>query len=110
MNFIAFSNSYIFPLILFFIITFSTFNLLAPVEKKKVEIDSFFEQIASNEELYSQLESLNQRGDFINKLLEMSKISGYLLTSSEIEKAILDTTSKSYNNYICLPIGCWKLS
>lgn len=110
MNFTTFANSYIFPLFLFMVITGFISYLSDSSIKSGFKIEKFFETIVNDEESYSQLELLTQRDEFIDKLLELSQVKGYLLTALDIEKAISDTTSQHYDNYICLPIGCWKIS
>ena len=110
MDFTSFCNSYIFPFILFSIVAHYLINVDRADESSNKEIELFLDYLSDRQELYSQLENIESREEFIDKLFELSQITGHLVTATEIEKAIVDATVDNYQDYICLSIGCWQLS
>ena len=110
MDLTNFSNQYIFPLILFIFIAFFLLNFDRLDNNSDERVNVFLDYLSDRQDLCALLEDVGNKEEFINKLLEMSRMTGHLLTAMEIEKAVIDATLKESNNYICLPIGCWQLS
>ena len=122
MNLTLFANEIIFPCLLFAF--FSYFLVIAPEAspttlkptitnqqtKANNSLEDFFELIIDNDFLQTELDSISDRQELIDKLIVIAASHGYYLSPSDIDLAIREHTASSQDDYICLPIGCWRIS
>ena len=120
MDLTSYANQFIFPLALFLIILFSFYSE-SYLGKNNIskdnlvnnnyvsELDQFFEIVSQNDTLMSQLELIMEGEKYLERIVELGNSLGYQFTVSDIEKSIAENTANTNSNYICLPIGCWKI-
>lgn len=121
MNVTIFANQVIFPCLLFCF--FSYFLIVRPeLQIARVNVDSerildrkdslneIYELIAQDDYWLSELDSISDRQQLIDKLIAIAASKGLYLTSLDIDRSIEQHTEKSQNSYVCLPIGCWRVS
>ena len=124
MNVAIFANEVIFPILLFFV--FYYFLVIRP-ETQTLEFDiasaniqsrsystdplnDVYDTILQDDCWQSELYSIGNRQELIDKLIAIAASNGYRLTSQHIENSIQQHTLGSQTNYVCLPIGCWRVS
>ena len=122
MNVAIFANEVIFPILLFFV--FYYFLVIRP-ETQTLELDTagantqslstdtlndLYDTIVQDNRWQSELDSIGDRQELIDKLIAIAASHGYCLTSQDIESSIQQYTQGSQTNYVCLPIGCWRVS
>ena len=123
MDLTTFANQLIFPLILF--ILFLSFFHLEPrtlnysVESKDSlasnlnyvsELEKFYDTVNQDNNLIFQLEAILEKENYIEELVSLGKALGYEFTSLEIEQSIAESAANINGNYICLPVGCWRVN
>ena len=114
------SNDFIFPLFLLaffiYVIVFLPQNPVIEVEavREKPEagdrLEDFYELVAQDQSLQSELDTVSSRALLVDCLLQISKNHGYGFTASDINNSIKEYTEVSQDDYVCLPIGCWRVS
>lgn len=120
MNVTIFANEIVFPFLLFCI--FAYVLIVSPeikaesnAEGLKIKevgdnsLNGVYELIEQNNYWQSELDSIDDRQQLINKLIAIAASNGFYLTVSDIEDSIQYYTEKSQDNYVCLPIGCWRV-
>ena len=121
MNITIFANQIIFPFLLFCV--FCYFLIIRP-ERQAFELETaganipnnntntlsdIYEMIIQNSFWQAELDRIGDRQELIDKLIAIAANNGYRLTSQDVEASIQQYTRKEQNNYICLPIGCWRI-
>lgn len=120
-NFIAYINCLFLPLALFILI-FSSFYLESylsdsnsksineKVNNSLIELESFYEFISQNNHLLTQLDCILEKENYLEQIVELGNSLNYNFTASDIDRSIVKYTANSNSNYICLPLGCWRVS
>lgn len=121
MNVTVFANETIFPFLLFLV--FAYFSIVRP-EVQSIEtnaqniaasqvnnnsLDDVYELIEQNEYWQSELDSISDRQQLIDKLIAIAASNGFYFTALDIERSIEYYTDTSQDNHVCLPIGCWRV-
>ena len=75
----------------------------------KDSVDKVYELIAQDDYWLSELDSISDRQQLIDKLIAIAASNDLYFTSSDIDRSIEQYTEESQNGYICLPIGCWRV-
>lgn len=70
-------------------------------------LDKFYKLVAKNQELTQELESITDREDFTNRLVQLGAQWGYTFTPAEVEASMKENTAPGQGDYFCLPLGCW---
>ena len=120
MNVTIFANQVIFPCLLFCF--FSYFLIIRPgiqgtsantvsanIQDYQNSLDGIYEFIAQDDYWQSQLDNIGDRQELIDKLMAIAASKGFNFTASDINYSIDQHTDNSQDNYICLPIGCWRI-
>lgn len=122
MSVTIFANEVIFPGLLFCVFVY--FLIIRP-ENQSFELNTLgsstenisadplndvYEMIIDNDYLQSQLEQVSDRQELVSQLIAIAASKGYFLTSQDIESSIQEHTQGSQADYVCLPIGCWRIS
>ena len=120
MNIAIFANETIFPVLL--LCVFCYFLIIRPeTQAFKLEtagvsiptetdtLSDIYEMIIQNSFWQSELDSISDRKELIDKLIAIADNNGYCLTDRDVENSIQQHTQSSQSNYICLPIGCWRV-
>ncbi|MGL5875423.1 MAG: hypothetical protein ACRC2R_24190 [Xenococcaceae cyanobacterium] len=81
---------------------------VADYEKDKkpiltTDLDEFYEIVVCNIEHTDRLELFAEQNNFLDRIVEFASSLGYFFNASEVEKSMSE-----YENYYCLPIGCWR--
>ena len=118
-NQIEYLNQFLFSVTLFILI-FSSFYLESYLsdENKKTqdkndslsELDRFYEDINQNKHLLAQLERTIEKENYLEQIVKLGNSLNYDFTTSDICQSITKYTVDSNSNYICLPLGCWRVS
>ena len=114
------SNDFIFPLFLLalfiYIIVFfpqtPTLEVEAVRERTKEgdRLEEFYELIAQDQSLQSEIDAISNRDLLVDFLVRISNGHGYNFTALDINNSINENTEVSQDDYVCLPIGCWRVS
>lgn len=122
MNFTLFANEFIFPSLLFcfFYYAMPFSSKIDAIKTKDIKtarqtvttniLEDFYELIDDNDKLRSQLDTISDRQQLTDKLIKMAASYGYYFTALDIDRSVEEHTETSQANYICLPIGCWRIS
>ncbi len=122
MNFTVFVNEVIFPCLLFFfffsVITVAPQSLAINIGSTTVNtentttksLEEFYNLISQNNSIQAELDEICDREHLVNRLIEIGSIYGYRFTTKDINQAINEHTDITQSNYLCLPIGCWRIS
>lgn len=118
-NLITYINHLFFPISLFLLI-FSSFYIESYLSNDNsksinevdtlVELEKFYEAIAQNNQLLVQLDSIFEKENYLEQIVMLGKSLNYNFTTSDIYQSIVKYTANPNSNYICLPLGCWRVS
>ena len=120
-NLTAYLNHLFFPVALFVLI-FSSFYLetyLAngnsnshhvKTNNSLSELENFYEVISQNNNLLAQLDSIIENENYLEQIVKLGNSLNYTFTTSDLYQSITKYTANSNSNYICLPLGCWRIS
>ena len=121
MNITLYINQLVFPVLLLglFLTVFNFEDMLSKASKTAVDVGSntqfklnlerFYEVIAKDETVLSQLNEIGDRAEFIEQLVCWGVSKGYTFTDIEVMNSIAEHTCDTHGNYYCLPIGCFLL-
>ena len=119
-NLIDYIDRLFFPIALFIVI-FSSFYLESylsnsnskPLNEKidrSCELEDFYEAIAHNCHLLAQLDCILEKENYLEQIVKLGNSLNYNFTTSDLYQSIAQYTDNSHSNYICLPLGCWRVS
>ena len=77
--------------------------------KEGDKLEEFYELIAQDQSLQSELDAIGSRDLLVDCLLRISNRHGYCFTALDINNSIKKYTEVSQDDYVCLPIGCWRV-
>jgi hypothetical protein len=121
MDFTVYLDRFIFPVALFFLI-FSSFYLESYLSKSNYssldnkadnhhsELEQFYEFVGRDNNLLSQLDSILENENYLEQIVKLGNSLNYNFTTSDLYQSITKYTANSNSNYICLPLGCWRIS
>ena len=114
------SNDIIFPLFLlaFFIYVIVFLPQTPIIDVKAVRekltdedrLEEFYELVAQDQSLQAELDNISNRDLLVDCLVKISNGHGYNFTALDINNSIKEYTEVSQDDYVCLPIGCWRVS
>lgn len=119
-NLIDYIDRLFFPIALFSII-FSSFYLesyfsnsnskpLNESDRTLAELENFYEAIGQNHHLLAQLDCILEKENYLEQIVQLGNSLNYNFTTSELYQSIAQYTDNSNSNYVCLPLGCWRVS
>ena len=108
MNIAIFANEIIFPVLLFCVFCYLFIIYPEIQELKTKNLSNLYKTIIQNS-CQSELDSISNRKELIDKLIAIALNNGYRITYRDIESSIQQYTQDSQSNYVCLPIGCWRV-
>lgn len=121
MDFTVYIDRLIFPVALFVLI-FSSFYLESYLSKSSYssldnkadnhhsELEQFYEFVGRDNNLLSQLDSIVENENYLEQIVKLGSSLNYTFTTSDLYQSITKYTANSNSNYICLPLGCWRIS
>ena len=121
MDFTIYIDRLIFPIALFVLI-FSSFYLESYLSKGShsslndktdnhhSELEQFYEFVGQDNNLLSQLDSIVENENYLEQIVKLGNSLNYTFTTSDLYQSITKYTANSNSNYICLPLGCWRIS
>ena len=111
-------NQFVFPVLLLGVF-FTVFNLenvpfknnhaLAAASQSQ-DLERFYEVAQTDESIGDRLNTIGDRAELIEQLIEFGQDSGYTFTALEVISSIEEHTVNPHGNYVCLPIGCFALN
>ncbi len=114
------SNDFIFPLFLLALFIYIIFffpqtpnievEAVREITKDGNRLEEFYELLAQDQSLQSEIDTIGNRDLLVDYLVKISTNLGYCFTSLDINNSINENTEVSQDDYVCLPIGCWRIS